>query len=203
VDKTTGDIKIQTTSNDFNFLGHYNRYMQLKDSETFCSNPEVIEIQDFDYRIAVFDDVKKQIIVKYYKNNLMNKIRKFRFDQTTIDTDALVIYLQGMLLNNSGSFNFNILLKSKGLRLNANFKLQKTVDLKIISNRSSFPEIFNDVLSNNEEFMVYKMSFTGIFKVLYPYKFYFVYKQNPLGDLVVYWGGAFLDEEYFSFNKLE
>ena len=141
------------------------------------------------------------MVVKYFKDNKEIKIKELNWDNRSIDSDIISIYLQGMLLKGVDHFNGNLIIKSKGLILSAYFQLYSAC-LQDSPPKNGFPSFFQDFTAKKEVVNIYEMSFNGVPGLLYPFKFYFAYKKTPPGKYFTYWGGTALDEEYFVFNDM-
>lgn len=212
VDEETGDVDITATSDDFQFKGHFDSSLGLRDTATVYSNPRAVEVQGYDKRTALYDTRMKQVTLKYYIGPEEVRSKTFGYDQRMVDSEAFFVYLQGMLLKGVKEFRCGILLKLKGMKLDAAFKLLENVSLSQLEPPTNCPDFFQDLIISKERFDVYEMRLTGIVGLFYPHKFYFAYRKSPAGQLaagnsltagcslVAYWCGAGSEEEYYRFD---
>jgi hypothetical protein len=200
VDSATGDIQLETFADDLKVLGHYNKFLQLKDSKTTFNNSGAIKVLGHDKRVAVWDESKKKIIIKYFKDQKIKSIKEISCDSPVIDSESLIIYLQGLLFKGITHQNCNILIKAKGVKYEIELNLLKVQQLQALSPKNNFPDFFKELLATKDEYLVYEMGLAGVASVFYPHKFYFVYHNSPLGKPVAYWGGVSQDEEYYLFR---
>ncbi len=196
VDQSTGNIVIYTVGTEFEYQGQLDPYLQIKTSDFIFKNSEMINFLGHDQRVTRYDPERKNLIVKYFLNNQEKKTKVFTSDCSCIDSDALPTFLQGMLLNNTGDFNLDLIQKAKGLRINADFKLIAVDNPLSLSTEYHFPPEFRNSLQQINKVYIYVMKLTGLPGLVYPYKYYFVYHNESPYQLVAYWGGESKEAEF-------
>lgn len=196
VETATGEIRITTVACDFEYQSCLDRSLQVKDSIFVFKNQDMIKFLGHDKRVTKFNGVKNLLEIQYFLNGVLKSCKKIPCDQNTIDSDTLMVFLQGMLLKKSTNFNMNIIPKAKGMRVNANFNLIVTDDFQKVSPQYKFPEQFKKIAKQRAEVYVYIMELTGLPNLVYPYRYYFAYRKEPPYQSVAYWGGASKEEEF-------
>jgi hypothetical protein len=196
VDQVTGDLKIATIASDFEYNGYLDTSLQVRDSVFVFKNQAMIQFLGHDKRVTKFDANKKLLEIKYFLNGALKESKKIPYDLNTVDSDTLLVFLQEMLLKQTGNFNMDLIQKAKGLRVNANFTMLTGEELQKNVLENNFPEQFKKLSQQPEEVYVYVMKLTGIPGFIYHYKYYFVYRKEAPYQLVAYWGGAPKEEEF-------
>lgn len=196
VDEATGEIRITTVASDFTYQGSLDPSFQVRESIFIFKNKNMINLLGHDKRITRYDGVKKQLEIQYFLNGILKYLKKIPCDQNTVDTDTLIVFLQGMLLKKATNFNMYIISKSRGIRVHANFNLTTTNDLQQISPKYQFPDHFKRISKQVDGFYVYVMELTGLPNIIYPYKYFFAYRKESPYQLVAYWGGPLKEEEF-------
>ncbi|HEX3048036.1 MAG TPA: hypothetical protein VHY08_25005 [Bacillota bacterium] len=201
VAEETGNVEITATSADFQFSGHYDSSLWLIDTVTTYSNPQAVQLQGYDKRTAVYYPKAKQVTLRYFVGAKEISAKTLGYNERTVDSEVFFIYLQGMLLKGVQEFNGAILLKLKGMKLDASFKLLENVSLSQLAPQTKYPDFFRDLIASPELFDVYEMRLTGLAGLFYPHKFYFAYRKSLKGCfLAAYWCGAGSEEEYYRFK---
>jgi hypothetical protein len=196
MDEATGMIEITTVASDFEYNCHLDQSLQVRDSVFVFKNQNMIKFLGHDKRVTKFDERNKLLEIEYFLNGSEKGVKRIPYDQNNVDSDTLLVFLQGKLLEKAASFNINVIQKAKGLQVNANFNLLITIDLQRISPQYTFPEQFKRISKQQEEVFVYVMELTGLPGFIYPYKYYFAYRKVLPYQLIAYWGGAPKEEEF-------
>lgn len=196
----SGLYQIKVSSNIYNFSLEMDHNLRLKYSEWTTKNKNLIKLLGHDKRITLHDCETQKTIIQYYLGNRLKETKMFAYDEDTIDSDMINIYLQKKLAEGIQVFNCNVLLKARGLKLNVRFHRETVKDLIGFSQEYNFPEKFrefsNHFVQDNNEVYVYVMELTGIFKLFYPYKYYTAFTKSSPHRLVAYWGGAPRDADF-------
>jgi hypothetical protein len=198
----TGNVEITGDCPDFQFCGHYDSSLWLQDTTTVYSNPQAIQLQGYDKRTAIYNPGTKRVTLKYFAGAKEISSKTLGYDERTLDSEVFFVYLQAMLFKGVKDFHGNILLKLRGMKLDAEFKLVENVSLSQLAPQTKYPEFFRGLIESLELFDLYEMRLTGIVGLFYPHKFYFAYGKSPAspGCLAAYWCGAGSEEEYYRFR---
>lgn len=196
IDRTNGDIDVSITSKKFEYRGSFDNSFNLRKSVYLFKDQDLIKLVGHDKRVTSAEQSQKSISIEYYLNNRQKNVKKITCDQNTVDTDILLFYLHGRLLDGNDRFNTSLITKSSGMKVNAGFRLITTSDLQKLSPEYNFPPIMKKIIDQKVDRYVYIMELNGIEKVFYPYRYYYVYDKEAPHNLIAYWGGSVKLAEY-------
>lgn len=196
VDKSSGDIMISFLSKEFEYRGRFDNSFKLKNSVFTFKSKDLIKLVGHDKRVTNAEQSQKLMSIKYYLNDRQKDVKMITCDANTVDSDILLFYLQGKLLEGNEKFNITLISKGSGMKVNAAFRLTTASDFLKLSPEYEFPADLKKISGESPERYVYVMELSGVAKIFFPYKYYYVYdKENP-HSLIAYWGGPVKNGEY-------
>ena len=166
----------------------------LKYSKWQTRNSELINRLGHDKRITYYDAEHEVLKIEYYKGEELKEIKNLSYDEDTLDSDLIYLYLQKVLTPENNGANCDIILKSRGLKINVVFHQLSTKDLLNFTPQYQFLDGFckfaRQMEEQGEELEVYVMDLTGIPRLLFPHKYHLAFKKTIPRQFVAYWGGA-------------
>lgn len=201
IDPKNGNINIESISDDFHYIGKYDRYLKIRNTEFVYSNKTAIDKLGYDKRISYYDAQNNQLVVKYFLEDKEIRSKTVDWNKDLIDTENILIYLQAMLLADVDNFDCDLFLKDKGFKINVHLQLLAKDEMQRVLIKNNNYKYISDIYQNRDEFKIYQMNLNGVFRILYPVSFYFVYHKSSSMALTAYWGGEGDSEEFFWFGK--
>lgn len=196
VNPDNGGVRLTIDAlDDFTYQGELNKSLRVLKSEFSFRNPEIVKSLGHDQRITITDSSRKTMTIKYYLQGREKETKTFSYDQNTIDSDTLIVYLQGMLLSGVQQFNSNLIVKGDRLKVGVNFRLLEVSDFTP-DPESNLPEKLVQFLKGKTEKYIYEMKLTGVLNLFVPGKYYYVFEKTPPHKLIAYWGGTSNRAEY-------
>ena len=193
-DNKTSLYRVKYDSAIYELTAELDANLQLKHSEWQTKNSELIKRLGHDKRITYYDSEEKVLKIEYYKEGKIKETKNFSYDKDTLDSDLIYLYLQKVLAADNKGSNCDIILKSRGLKINVAFHQLSTKDLLSFTPQYSFLDGFRrfaqQMGEQGEELDVYVMDLTGLPKLLFPHKYYLAFKKTSPRQFVAYWGGA-------------
>lgn len=159
---------------------------------------EVLKKLGYDKR-AFFRDKKKWILhINYFSNRSSKNRVEIPIDRNSLETDALFLYLQGLLLKGmKKDFRFDLVSIEKGMKVSANCRLFEKQDFREFSPDTDFPKGTDAVVKKIKNFYVYEITMEGVLSFMVWTKWYMAFEYDPPHIFVAYWGGDGLDKELF------
>jgi hypothetical protein len=199
VDESSGNILINAGGNDLNYEGVYDSAMRLVRSHDTYQNGAMVQAQEYDRREA-YRGTDNRVTLNFYRADKLIRSSLLTWDDQTVETNGLNIYLQGMALQGTPRLDVNMLSKFRGAKYPVNIKLLADEEVGKIVITENFKALFGASFLKDQKLLIYELSLAGVYGVLYPHKFYFAYQKEPLGHLAGSWGGTGIDEEYYRFE---
>jgi hypothetical protein len=201
VDNASGNILLNTGGNDVFFEGIYDSAMRLVKTHDTYQNQSMIRTQGYDRR-ETNRGADNRIFLNFYLNNQLIKSRQFIWDEQTLETNGLMIYLQALSIKGMPRLDASLLSRFRGDKYPVTIKLLTDEEITKIPVTEKFCELFGPAFLKEQKLLVYELSLAKVYGMLYPHKFYFAYQKDPLGQLSGCWGGVDIDEEYYRFEYI-
>ncbi len=195
VDEQTGLINIGFISNSFEFKGSFTKTLAVRQSEFVFKNKDYINYLGYEKRDTVWDDTINKMKVEYFLNNRLKAVKYFSGDGL-IDSDVILFYLQGMLIKGSQELNNVLATKKDGLKIHVRFKLITITDFLKLAPEYNFPADLRRLAALRNEVYVYIMEITGITRLFYSARYYYVFEKTFPHRAIAYWGGSLTDAEF-------
>ncbi len=132
---------------------------------------------------------KDSIHIEHFLKGRTVKEKDVGYDYLTFDMDLPQIVLQALLIKGIKEFNGIVILKDRGWRININFQLVESKDLASLASEYEFPPQLKELLKPESGYYVYVGKISGILRILYNHKFYYVFSKTEPYKFVAYWGG--------------
>lgn len=195
IDPANGDIDIAIVSKEFEYRGSFDNYFKLKNSVFLFKDKDLVKLVGHDKRVTDAE-LPQKYSIRYYLNDKQKDVKQITYDNNTVDSDILLFYLQGKLLEGNSKFNISLISKGNGMKVNAVFRRLLTADLQKLSPEYNFPSEMKKLLEQKVERYVYIMDLSGVAKIFYPYRYYYIYTKESPHNLIAYWGGSPKTAEY-------
>ncbi|HEX3044210.1 MAG TPA: hypothetical protein VHY08_05610 [Bacillota bacterium] len=189
VNPDNGGVRLTISADEFTYQGDLNKSLRVVKSEFLFRNPEIIKSLGHDQRITISDPSKKAMTIKYYLQGREKESKTFSYDFNTIDSDTLIVFLQGMLLSGVQQFNCDLIAKGQRMKINVNFRLSEVAGFTP-DPESNLPEKLVQFLAQKTEKYIYEMKLTGVLNLIVPGKYYYVFEKTLPHRLIAYWGGT-------------
>ncbi|NLZ43635.1 MAG: hypothetical protein GX894_02130 [Clostridia bacterium] len=146
-----------------------------------------------------------RITIAYYLEGKLKATKTFVYDKDTYDSDLIYFYLQEKLAGGVEEFKGDVLLKARGIKIGVMFRRQVMKDLAGFSPEYDFPEQFREsfarILAKEGEVYVYVMQLSGVYKLLYPHKYYTAFTKTTPHRWLAYWGGAPREADFIAVSE--
>jgi hypothetical protein len=199
-DQKTGLHRVEYDSAIYMLKAELDANLQVKHSEWQTTNSALIKRLGHDKRVTYYDPEEEVLKIEYYKGDRIKEAKKFSYNKDILDSDLIYLYLNKILTTDNQGATCDILLKSRGLKINVAFHQLSTKDLLDFTPQYSFLEEFRGfaqkIGEEGEELDVYVMNLTGVPKLLFPHKYYLAFKKTTPRQFVAYWGGAPKEAEF-------
>ena len=199
-DQKSGLHRVEYDSSIYVLKAELDANLQVKHSEWQTTNNELIKRLGHDKRVTYYDPEEEVLKIEYYKGDKIKETKKFSYDEDILDSDLIYLYLNKVLTTDNQGANCDIILKSRGLKINVVFHQLSTKDLLSFTPQYSFLEGFRNfaqkIGEEGEELDVYVMNLTGVSKLFFPHKYYLAFKKTTPRQFVAYWGGGPKEAEF-------
>ncbi len=131
------------------------------------------------------------IIIENYLAGKKKSEAKIALDKPITDIDMLPILLPGIIKNGGANkdFNMDVLIKSKGLRLNADLGYLAPGSGEVAKEAAKTPPEFQSRLKNYASVHCYRLHPTGIIGLISG-SFYLLYADDAEKSFIGYFGGS-------------
>jgi hypothetical protein len=195
VNPDNGGVRLTISADEFTYQGELDKSLRVVKSEFLFRNPDIIKSLGHDQRITLSDPSRKAMTIKYYLQGREKESKSFGYDLNTIDSDTLIVFLQGMLLVGVQQFNSDLIAKGQRLKINVDFRLREVAEFTPDPG-ANLPEKLVQFLEQKTEKYIYEMKLTGVLSLFAPGKYYYVFEKTPPHKLIAYWGGISNRAEY-------
>jgi hypothetical protein len=195
VDPDNGSVRLIISAGEFTYQGDLNKSLRVLKSEFIFRNPDIIKSLGHDQRVTIADPSRKTMTIKYYFQGREKESKTFSYDFNTIDSDTLIVFLQGMLLSGVQQFNSDLVAKGQRIKINVDFRLIEAAEFAP-DPEFNLPDKLVRFLKEKDEKFIYEMKLTGVLNLFVPGKYYYVFDKTPPHKFIAYWGGASSRAEY-------
>lgn len=190
VDSKTGEVTLVSSSNFFHLKAVMDRTLLLKEDTFSTTDRHTNEKLGHDRREARRTDGRSySLSIVYTKKGKTAKEKTVRTPFFTIHLDTLQVILQALLLKGVGDFTTEVILGDRAWKASAEFRKVQSRNFPALSPQFVFPRQFGRLAALSKEHVVYVMQLAGVFRLLYPHKFYCAFEAEPPHRFVAYWGG--------------
>jgi len=174
--------------------------LRLRYSKWQAANPALIECLGYNRRITEYLPQKEALQITYYQGNKVKETKVVAYDEQTLDSDIIYLYLTQLIDLCQERTSCDIIVKSRGWKLNVVFSPVTTADVLGLSPQYASLDVFREFAENiaakAEELEVLVMDLNGLSKLFYPHRYYLAFKRTTPRQFVAYWGGAPSEAEF-------
>lgn len=170
---------------------------QFVSEEQTITDPEKIKEYEIDRLYYYVKDGK--VISEMFLNGKLTKTDKASFDKETVVGNSFAVQLLALA---ASGYTSKIKLSNivGGMETKGEVEFIKTSDPLSVSKKTyDFPAAMRDALESGD-FIVADYRLTGVYGVVYPHHFYYVFRRGSDVEYAASWGGA-PSQAYFNWRS--